>query len=134
MRVYQIGAVVALVVGLVLGFQNCAKKSFQSSSGAGSLEDEITNLTKLIHNLNDDLSCSQDSDCEVLGLGSRPCGGPEDFLIVSAGNENYNEILTLTDELEQKARDQNIRNNVAGTCEAYIEPVVRCVSNVCRAN
>ncbi len=134
MKVYQIGTAIVLVAALVLGYQNCAKKSFQSSSGSGSLEDEISNLTKLIHNLNDDLSCNQDVDCKVLGLGSRPCGGPEDFLIVSQANENYNELLSLTDELEQKAKDQNIKNNVAGTCEAYIEPVVRCVSNLCQVN
>lgn len=132
MRVYQIGTVIILVLAVVFGYQNCAEKSFQSAGGSGSLSEEISNLTKLIHGLNGDLSCTQDSDCEVLGLGSRPCGGPEGFLVVSTANENYDEIVSLTEELEQKARDQNIRNNVAGTCEAYVHEEVHCVANTCQ--
>lgn len=129
---YQIGTALILVVALVFGFQNCAKKSFQSSTLSESLEDEISNLTKTIHGLNNDLSCVEDTDCEVLGLGSRPCGGPSDFLVVSTENENYDEIVMLTEELEQKARDQNIKNNVAGTCEAYFHDEVHCVSSRCQ--
>lgn len=132
MRVFQIGTVFTLIAIGLLAFQNCAKKNFAAESSIGALEDEITNLKSSIHSLNQELNCSQDEDCQALGLGSRPCGGPADFIAVSTMNTNYDQILTLADELEEKSRIKNIQQGLAGTCDMIVPPDIRCVSNVCQ--
>ena len=35
------------------------------------------------------LSCNSDSNCEVLAIGDKACGGPQTYLIASTLNDIY---------------------------------------------
>ncbi len=78
--------------------------------------------------------CTQLSQCKVLALGSKPCGGPSEFLVYCS---------TSTDErlLEAKVRlatdaekAKNAANQMMGICTALSVPRVKFQNGQCLAD
>lgn len=131
----QIGTLLILTATLILGFQNCSGYQKQASTVLGSakdLQEDISKLTVAMQDLNDDLSCVKDADCEAVAYGSRACGGPSGYMIVSNQSLRYNDIIILADELTEKEILHNQMTGAVSTCEFLMPPTVSCVSNSCR--
>lgn len=70
--------------------------------------------------------CNADSDCRTLGIGSRPCGGPERYLAWSVLDGDAKRLKSLAAMSEAEQRQQNEREGIASTCELRPDPGARC--------
>lgn len=134
MRAFQIETII-LLAALIFGFQNCSGNIKGGKVGgftSQSLQKDISSLNDSMKNLNGDLSCTQDTDCEAVAYGSRACGGPSGYIVASTLNAHYDEILDLADKLTEKEMQYNVINNIISTCEFMMPPTPHCVSNTCQ--
>ncbi len=81
--------------------------------------------------LKGDQSCERDSDCKVLAVGHRACGGPSRFAIVSRNNLNLSEIEYLAERTEVRQREFNQTYRVRSVCVPVSRPTVTCKEEVC---
>ena len=78
-----------------------------------------------------DKSCTTDQQCQVLGIGSRPCGGPEQFLLFST-QQTDQKMLTITNDRYSRIRqEQQQRLGLRSTCQQLIAPVPACRQQQC---
>ena len=94
---------------------------------------DVDALKREAHALARATGCTQAAQCKAMPLGSKPCGGPTEFLVYCA---------TSTDEkaLEAKAKlasDAEKANNAAsqmmGICTALSPPKVKLENGQCVA-
>lgn len=101
---------------------------------AGSDEEALAKLHREIVAIIGDPRCENIVHCRLLELGSRPCGGPAEYLPYSSIIGAKREVLeakayeyTFLHEEVQRAHP------VAGTCEVLSKPRLACVNERCRA-
>jgi hypothetical protein len=100
----------------------------QPSSDEAQLEALRSEIIQMIA----DAPCVNVVHCRVLALGSRPCGGPDEYLAYSSHTPNKtvleNKALeyTLIQEDVQRAR------SVAGVCTVLPKPQLACIDQRCR--
>ncbi len=77
--------------------------------------------------------CSSDTDCEVLPLGQRACGGPASYHAYSKklSSEDITKLEQLAQRSEELARKMNEKNQVMSACEVLRVPSASCVKDVC---
>jgi hypothetical protein len=121
----------SLIASAVL-FQNCQGGYYTECAdcvGGGDLS--LEQLNQKI-NSTKALACNIDSDCTQIEFGSRPCGGPESWLVYSQMSTDVNALNDLVSEYNRLQDIENKSNNISGTCE-YRMPYnsLACVSNSC---
>lgn len=96
----------------------------------GGDREEAERLRREIAELIGEAPCNNLVNCRVLGLGARPCGGPEEYVAYST--------WVKRDQIQTRALEYNFlreelvsREAVAGTCEMLPEPRAACVSGRC---
>lgn len=122
---------------MVTAFQNCGQTGMQSSKApeASNItpEKSLQDIRTLIDTLNqEDLTCSQDSDCESMPIGWRACGGPSEYIAASVIAPQHAQLASLAEFYRQKVNAQLIAQSAVGTCDFLMPPEVHCVSNKCR--
>ncbi|MEP1487814.1 MAG: hypothetical protein ABJK28_05265 [Algibacter sp.] len=108
-------------------------------------EDDITPLTQEeeqtalnilkseIENLADTSICNDTTECQFIGLGSKPCGGPWSYLIYSTSIDTE-KLESLVDTYNQKEKDFNTTWGIASDCALANPPTsVQCENNICVA-
>jgi hypothetical protein len=76
-----------------------------------------------------DASCDSDAQCRAIGIGSRPCGGPEGYSAWSSRVLNEPERQQLRDLVARHASERRRAHEKAGlmsTCELLPVPSTRC--------
>lgn len=137
-KLFQIGTSVLLAALTVSLFQNCGGTGDANVAAAGGTISgdkslELKSLSDLIKDLNDDdLSCVNDNDCDVLPLGVRACGGPAEYIVISLHNPQLSRIQQYAEELEAKAIEYVQQSNMASTCIMVLPPNVSCRQNRCQ--
>jgi hypothetical protein len=132
-RVTHIGTIVVVGAVLLTVFQNCGTPAgSMSSAEPDRTKQQLLSLKEFTESLNSDLSCTRDSDCESIGYGSRACGGPEGYWIVSHQNPNFEQIEALAQEHRSKAQELNRAMNAIGTCEFIVPPESHCQAGLCQ--
>lgn len=117
-----LSAVVALIVPLA------------AAAASGSDEEALDNLHQQIVALIGEPRCENIVHCRLLALGSRPCGGPAEYLA-------YSSIAGKREVLEAKAyefgflqEEVNRARGLSGTCEVLAQPRLACVNGRCTLN
>lgn len=88
-------------------------------------------LYQRMQKLTSDKSCNTDQQCQVIGIGSRPCGGPEQFLLFST-QQTDQKMLTITNDRYTKIRkDQQERLGMRSICQQLVAPAAACRQNQC---
>ncbi len=78
-----------------------------------------------------DKSCTTDQQCQVLGIGSRPCGGPEQFLLFST-QQTDQKMLTITNDRYTRIRqEQQQRLGQRSICQQLVAPQPACRQQQC---
>ena len=78
-----------------------------------------------------DKTCNTDQQCEVIGIGSRPCGGPEQFLSFST-QQTDQKMLTITNDRYTRTRqEQQQRLGLRSTCQQLFAPAAACREQQC---
>jgi hypothetical protein len=88
---------------------------------------------KIVALANQSLQCDSDSDCELLGLGARPCGGPEEYLTYSSQSSNREQLLEWANQYNRDAQRINQKERRVGICVVAPKPALVCSNKVCIA-
>ncbi len=120
LRTFNI-AVFAFFLGMVAPFD-----SFAQSDAEAALE-----LRERIKVIIDGARCNNIVNCRVLGLGSRPCGGPEEYVAFSIWDTQIDEIKSLAAEYNFLREEVDAASGTVGTCNVLTKPDVNCVNAHC---
>lgn len=80
-----------------------------------------------------DARCNNLVNCRILALGSRPCGGAEEYLAYSVWSTNGEDLRTKAMEFGFLREEMLAREGVSGSCELLAEPRAACVNGRCVA-
>lgn len=135
----QVGALTIVVGFLLLSFQNCGSSEEaalgRTTSNQNVSGDDIERRLESVRGLAAaDLSCTAVADCEAVAVGSAPCGGPSDYLIVSSRNSSFEQIVTLAEQVSELQHRFNLQNDLAGTCQFLMPPNLVCSAGTCRVS
>ena len=115
-------------------FVLCIAGSIAPALAAGGDEEALEKLHQQIVSLIGEPRCENIVHCRVLPVGSRPCGGPAEYLA-------YSSIAGKREILEAKAyeygflqEEVNRARGASGTCDVLAEPRVACVNGRCTLN
>jgi hypothetical protein len=70
--------------------------------------------------------CDTSAQCRSVGVGVRPCGGPEAFLIWSAKNGRPDRLMALLAEHREARQAENARSGMMSDCRVMVDPGAVC--------
>ena len=73
-----------------------------------------------------DAGCDIQGQCHVVGIGARPCGGPESWLAWSTKATNPQALQDAVQAQVQARKDENQRSGLASDCMVRPEPTAVC--------
>ncbi len=106
------------------------------SDSNNSQEEELAILNQqksTIEELAMSISCTDNSTCNYVAFGSKPCGGPWTYL---AYNSEIDEELFLNNIAVYNANEEayNLKWSIVSDCSAVMPPTsVECVDGKCTA-
>ena len=105
-----------------------------AAAASASDEEALDNLHQQIVAIIGEPRCENIVHCRLLALGSRPCGGPAEYLA-------YSSIAGKREVLEAKAyeygflqEEVNRARGLSGTCDVLAQPRLACVNGRCTLN
>jgi hypothetical protein len=126
------------VAVLLLSLSGCAtvpthkdKLTTQLDGPLAQLQLDTRQLQLRLERLTENKDCTEDSQCKVLGVGSRPCGGPEQYLIYSTLHTDEKMLSYTNDRYQKLKKQQNEKLGLMSTCQMLMPPVSACVENKC---
>ncbi|MCU0349368.1 MAG: hypothetical protein MUF43_00860 [Flavobacterium sp.] len=76
-------------------------------------------------------SCENANGCNSIAFGSKPCGGPREYLVYP-NSINQNTLQVMVNEYNQMDNLYNIQTNAVSDCMAVMPPsAIGCVNGVC---
>lgn len=84
-----------------------------------------------IYELAQDRTCSDQSACASLPLGSKPCGGPWTYLIYSKERVHEVELVAKVTQLGVYESEYNREHHVLSMCDLAQPANPACVNGVC---
>lgn len=123
---------------LVLSLAGCAtvpedkdNLATQLDGPLAQLQLDTRQLQLRLERLTENKECQQDNQCKVIGVGARPCGGPEQYLLYSTLHTDE-KMLSYTNERYQKLKkQQNEKLGLISTCQMLMPPASACIENKC---
>jgi hypothetical protein len=70
--------------------------------------------------------CDTSAQCRSIGVGVRPCGGPEAFLIWSAKNGRPDRLAALLTTHREARQAENTRSGLMSDCRVLVDPGAVC--------
>jgi hypothetical protein len=125
---------------MILSFQNCAPQFSNQTVDDNTLENlflkvknmPLQEISNSLEQKSKDLTCIENSDCVVLPVGQKACGGPSSYLIASSRTSDLKELEILTNEITSRERAQNLVSGGVSTCSVIALPSVVCADNKCQ--
>jgi hypothetical protein len=77
-------------------------------------------------------SCSSSTTCRTLPLGSKPCGGPRQYLVYSVTATDTTRLAADAARYTKAEAKKNQEGGRFSDCSILIEPGVSCVSGRCQ--
>lgn len=77
--------------------------------------------------------CSSAEQCRTAPVGSRPCGGPRDYVVYCAATTDTASLFRKLEELRAAEEAYNRESGMASTCEFREPPATELVGAACRA-
>lgn len=94
---------------------------------------ELRNHKNYILSLVENASCAENSQCEFIALGSKPCGGPWSY-IVYPSTIDTKLLLEQVAIYNLKEQQYNQKWNVISDCMFVMPPIkIDCINNKCVA-
>lgn len=79
----------------------------------------------------EDKTCNGAGDCASIAFGSKPCGGPWEYLIYAPGNVDDVLLQELVDEYNQLEKEVNELTTALSDCEGVEPAELECREDVC---
>ena len=77
--------------------------------------------------------CTRADQCRTAPVGSRPCGGPREYLVYCAASTDSAALFRVLDELARAEDAYNREQGLASTCEFRMPPGTELSGGTCRA-
>ena len=78
-----------------------------------------------------DFSCENANGCSAIAFGSKPCGGPREYLAYP-NTVNQNVLEVMVNDYNQMDNKYNIQTNAVSDCMAVMPPnTIDCINGVC---
>ena len=98
-----------------------------------SEQQELASLKAEIENLTNTSVCGDSFECKDIAFGSKPCGGPWEYLIYST-SINIEQLETKVQDYNEKEAAFNIKWGIASDCSFVLAPTsINCENNMCVA-
>lgn len=101
-------------------------------------QNQLTQLETKLNNYRNQLEsaiagapCTSTSQCRALPIGSRPCGGPSEYITYSKQNANKKQLKVLAQQHSMIHRQINRIKGLISTCEMVLQPPIACVDSKC---
>ncbi|EWH04069.1 MULTISPECIES: hypothetical protein [Pseudoalteromonas] len=91
----------------------------------------ITAAHQQLKQLIQDPSCDNSSQCKVLPVGSRACGGPSSYVVYSTKTANSSEVEKIAQKITSLESQYNAANDVMSICQHLTAPGTQCSANTC---
>lgn len=95
------------------------------------LQLDTRQLQLRLERLTENKECQQDNQCKVIGVGARPCGGPDQYLIYSTLHTDEKMLSYTNDRYQKLKKQQNEKLGMMSTCQMLTPPVSACVAQKC---
>lgn len=76
-------------------------------------------------------NCQKVSGCALVGIGAKPCGGPDSYAVYSKNSSNIESIKQLAHQYQQQMEQYYKDNSIMGICVVTPKPGVACQNNQC---
>lgn len=123
---------------LVLSLTGCAtvpadkdKLTTQLDGPLAQLQLDTRQLQLRLERLTENKECQQDNQCKVIGVGARPCGGPDQYLIYSTLHTDEKMLSYTNDRYQKLKTQQNEKLGLMSTCQMLLPPASACIENKC---
>ncbi len=123
---------------LVLSLAGCATVPADKDSLATQLDGPLAQLQLdtrqlqlRLERLTENKECQQDNQCKVIGVGARPCGGPDQYLLYSTLHTDEKMLSYTNDRYQKLKKQQNEKLGLMSTCQMLMPPVSACIENKC---
>ncbi|MBU0912384.1 MAG: hypothetical protein KKF22_07585 [Gammaproteobacteria bacterium] len=123
---------------LVLSLVGCAtvpadkdKLTTQLDGPLAQLQLDTRQLQLRLERLTENKECQQDNQCKVIGVGARPCGGPDQYLFYSTLHTDEKMLSYTNDRYQKLKKQQNEKLGLMSTCQMLMPPVSACIENKC---
>ncbi len=94
-------------------------------------QEELNLLKAEIENLANTSICNDNYECKFIAFGSKPCGGPWDYLAYSTSIDTE-QLEMLVENYNQKEDLFNKKWNIASDCSFVTPPTsITCENNTC---
>ncbi len=132
-------SMVLMCGALALGGVGCSDDASSEGPGAPAPDapgqaratDELARLRAELARLTADVSCRSDSECASVALGSKSCGGPEEYRVYSRPRVDETELRRLAEEYTTLDRQLDERDGIVSDCAFVVEPVTACRDGRC---
>ena len=112
----------ALISAAFLALAGAAAAIDPAAASASAAADAQSRVNSLIG----DAACDTQSQCRTVGIGARPCGGPEGWLAWSTKSTDERALQDAVRAQAQAAKDANQRSGLASDCRVRPEPTAVC--------
>ncbi len=114
-----------IIASLILFAFSCTEEDQSPCSDTGDCIEqglfELDSLRQVIIAEVQDGTCEGESECRFVGLGSKPCGGPWEYLIYTT-NVDTERILGLVEDYNELERIYNDKKGLGSDCSIAIAP------------
>ncbi len=127
------GAIIVIGVGVILYVSRDTSKSptwQQHSERLEELDDKMKKLMEQIKTSHGAGRCEASSQCRVIGLGQKTCGGYNNFLIYSTYDANESGLLDEVERYNAAATEFNVTSLQVPHCGVQAQ-TIKCVHNEC---
>ncbi|GAA60961.1 hypothetical protein P20652_2833 [Pseudoalteromonas sp. BSi20652] len=107
-----------------------AEKIPKADSKNVSIEDIKTAKAEL-NTLITDKQCDTSTQCRVIAVGSRACGGPSSFVVYSTNAASEEQVTILGEKITKLESNYNSQKGMMSICQHLTTPSTQCVENKC---
>jgi hypothetical protein len=119
-----------IALALVLQSFQCSK-SDKKNSNEVTAEQLKTKKQEIVDYINS-VSCSETEGCNSIAFGTKPCGGPREYLLFP-NNVNLSQLEKLVHFYNDLDSKYNIQTNAVSDCSLALPPTdVSCINGVCK--
>ena len=123
--------VFSLTMLLSVSLTQACSQANSSNSPENSSDSSNKDLYSQIQELANVEGCTSSSDCALLPVGNKPCGGPESYMPYSKTNSDVAQLQKLGQQYSEMRKQYNKDNQVMGNCVMTPKPQVSCLRNQC---
>ncbi|WP_105189508.1 hypothetical protein [Pseudoalteromonas sp. T1lg48] len=94
-------------------------------------KESIAQGYRQIHELTADKSCDTSQQCQVVAVGSRACGGANEYLVFSTKTADAEQVKALAEAITVQERQFNLKTGAVSICEHLMRPSTQCQQSQC---